>query len=129
MGLRPKRERHLSGFLNFKPMLRSFLFAWVFLPMAMLAQQPDPVLAQAGWYPLPDSLFLIWKLDADQIRRLKVIEEDHEAERAKVMADMEISIPERDERLRKQAVERRNDVRSVIGGRFADDWYKRLGVR
>jgi hypothetical protein len=110
-------------------MLRSILFALVFLPVIVLAQQPDTILAQAGWYPLPDSLFLIWKLDADQIRRLKVVEEDHEAERAKVMADMELSIPERDERLRRQAAERRNDVRSVIGGRFADDWYMRLGVR
>lgn len=110
-------------------MLRPLLLALMLLPVAVLAQQPDPILAQAGWYPLPDSLFLIWKLDADQIRRLKVIEEDHEAERAKLMADMDLSIPARDERLRQQATERRNDVRSVIGGRLADDWYKRLGVR
>lgn len=94
-----------------------------------MAQQPGPALDQLGWYALPDSLFLIWKLDADQVRRLKVVEEDHETERSRLMADMELSIPQRDELLRKEATERRNDVRSVIGPRLTDDWYVRMRPR
>lgn len=90
-----------------------------------VAAQATPV---PGWDPLPDSLFMIWKLDQDQIQRLRVIEEDHNAEKATILAAKNISAEVRDQRLRSLAIERRNEIRAVLQLKQFEDWERRCSV-
>ncbi len=87
-----------------------------------LRAQDAGLMAHVGWDPLPDSLYLAWDLPADQIRRLRVIEEDYNAELAKVMADVSFTDVARESRLRTLAQARLNEVRGVLPMRQYDAW-------
>ncbi|MEO8591485.1 MAG: hypothetical protein ABI432_19040 [Flavobacteriales bacterium] len=95
------------------------------LSTSIHAQNADPVLARAGWDPLPDTLFLIWKLDSDQVRRLGIIEEDYDEERAKVMSDTALSTGARDAALHRFATDRRKEVKGVLRADQYKDWMAR----
>ncbi len=79
----------------------------------------------AGWYPLPDSLFLIWDLEQDQVRRLRVIEEDHNLDRAEILADQSLSPVSRDQRLEALAAQRRTEIKAVLQLKQFEDWERR----
>ncbi len=81
--------------------------------------------AVPGWDPLPDSLFLIWDLDRDQVRRLRVIEEDHDSARAEIQADQNLSADDKDRQLQDLARERRNEIRAVLQVKQFEDWERR----
>src|SRR5436190_1073102 len=93
--------------------------------IAVQAQGTDTVLAKAGWNPMPDSLFLVWKLDDDQVRRLRVIEEDYDTERMKVMADKALTTGARDHALSGLADKRRKEVKGVLQPAQYEDWIGR----
>lgn len=78
-----------------------------------------------GWYPLPDSLFLIWDLEQDQVRRIRVIEEDHTVERAEVLANAAMSAQAKDQRLEQLATERRREIKAVLQIKQFEDWERR----
>ena len=99
----------------------------VLISASTYAQQADAVLAEAGWNALPDSLFLRWKLEDDQVKRLRVIEEDYDAERSKVLNDRSMSAGARDAAVRKLADARRAEVKGVLQPEHFDDWIKRTG--
>jgi hypothetical protein len=84
-------------------------------------------LARIGWDPLPDSLFQAWGLNADQVRRLRVIEEDHDAERAQLMSQGSLDEATREQRLRQLATERRREIRAVLQVKQFEDWERRSG--
>ena len=67
------------------------LFAMIALCCTMQVQAQNGV-AVPGWDPLPDSLFLIWGLEQDQVRRIRVIEEDHDSLLAPLIATGSTSI-------------------------------------
>jgi hypothetical protein len=98
------------------PVLSLFLMG-----LAVQAQDVD-ILARAGWFPLPDSLLNTWRLPSDQVRRLRVIEEDYNGERVKLMAETGVTDAQRGERLRELAASRRNEIRAVLPMRQFDDW-------
>ncbi len=81
--------------------------------------------AVSGWDPLPDSLHTIWKLDQDQVRRLRMIEEDHEAERVVILADKSMSSDLRDQRLKELASSRKNEIKAVLQVKQYEDWERR----
>ena len=78
-----------------------------------------------GWDPLPDSLFQIWGLEGDQMRRLRVIEEDHNAERAEIMKDASLTDQARVQRLEQLAIERRKEIKAVLQVKQFEDWERR----
>ncbi len=85
-----------------------------------------------GWDPLPDSLFLIWNLEQDQVRRLRVIEEDHEMERRDIMANKALNSQQQQEQLEKLAVQRRSEIKAVLQLKQFEDWARRsrsLGLK
>lgn len=86
------------------------------------AQRTDPVLAEAGWNALPDSLFLRWKLEDDQVKRLLMIEEDYEAARSQLMNDRGLETNARSAALRKLADARRAEVKGVLQPEHYDEW-------
>ena len=102
-----------------------FLVAAVLLGVSALAQQSDAISADAEWNPLPDSLFLRWKLDVDQVKRLRMIEEDYEADRSAVVNDRGMSEAARDAAVRQLANARRNEVKGVLRAEHYDDWIRR----
>lgn len=91
---------------------------------AVCAQESD-VLSRTGWDPLPDTLFLIWKLDTDQIKRVGMIEEDYDAERARLMSDTTLSDKNRDARSRTMAAGRRKELQGVLTAEPYKDWMAR----
>ena len=86
------------------------------------AQGEQPI---RGWDTLPDSLFQIWGLEGDQVRRLRVIEEDHNAERAQIMADASLTDEARTQRLEQLAAERRKEIKAVLQVKQFEDWERR----
>jgi hypothetical protein len=78
-----------------------------------------------GWYPLPDSLFQIWELEHDQVRRLRVIEEDHNTERAEILNMQGLGTTDRDKRLQQLASERRREIKAVLQVKQYEDWERR----
>lgn len=86
------------------------------------AQGEQPI---RGWDALPDSLFQIWGLEGDQVRRLRVIEEDHNAERAEIMKDPSLSEQARTVRLEQLAGERRKEIKAVLQVKQFEDWERR----
>jgi|SRR5690606_27930847 len=107
--------------MNTKKILLPF-FALSFLCCTTQVQAQNGV---PGWDPLPDSLFLIWGLEQDQVRRLRVIEEDHDSARADIQADQGLSAEERDRQLRDLAMERRKEIRAVLQVKQFEDWERR----
>ncbi len=99
------------------------VLALCFHSMALHAQEASSI---PGWYPLPDSLYLIWQLDQDQVRRLKVIEEDHEVERSAIAADPTIPPQERMRQLEQLASVRRKEVKAVLQLKQFEDWERRF---
>jgi hypothetical protein len=95
--------------------------AMLFLGHGSMAQTVDV----PGWDPLPDSLHTIWKLDPDQVKRLRMIEEDHETEKAALLANKAISTDQRDQQLRELANARRNEIKAVLQLKQFEDWQRR----
>jgi hypothetical protein len=94
----------------------------LFLCLSAKAQEAPPV---PGWDPLPDSLFTFWRLETDQVRRLRVIEEDHSSERTRILADKRMPPAEKDRALQQLAVERRREIKAVLQLKQFEDWEKR----
>lgn len=78
-----------------------------------------------GWDPLPDSLFLIWALEEDQVRRLRVIEEDHEADRMAITTNKGLSDQQRQQQLEELAAQRRQEIKAVLQLKQFEDWERR----
>ena len=95
---------------------------FVFAPAVVRAQGTADI---PGWQMVPDSLFLIWHLDQDQIARLRVIEEDYDTERQHVAANMKTGT-EQEARLRKLGASRMNEIKGVLGAEYFSDWQHRL---
>lgn len=93
----------------------------VLLVCPLRAQEPID-LPSYGWYDLPDSLFLRWKLTEDQVSRIRVIEEDYNEERATLMAESAVSQTQRDAELRALASKRRNELSYVLSKEDYSDW-------
>jgi hypothetical protein len=115
--------RYLPTYLDrHTPTMRILTLLSLFLMgLAVQAQDVD-MLARVGWFPLPDSLLNTWRLPSDQVRRLRVIEEDYNGERVKLMAETGVTDAQREERLRELAASRRNEIRAVLPMRQFDDW-------
>lgn len=79
-----------------------------------------------GWEVLPDSLFLIWHLDQDQITRLHVIEEDYDTERQHVAADTKVDAAEKKARLQKLGTARLHEIEGVLGQEYFSDWQRHV---
>jgi hypothetical protein len=92
-------------------------FAWGSIAMAQEASIP-------GWHPLPDSLFTVWRLESDQIRRLRVIEEDHNTERVTILSSA-LPATQKEAKLQELAGERRREIRAVLQVRQFEDWERR----
>lgn len=101
------------------------LLLLVFLGSAIaVAGQDAALLQRVGWDPLPDSMINTWRLPHDQVRRLRVIEEDFNTERAKVMSETGLTDAALEERLRELAGLRRKEIRAVLPMRQFDDWVR-----
>lgn len=105
--------------------MRAWLSIVLLSTVTWMSAQETVDLPSYGWYDLPDSLFRRWKLDEDQVKRIRVIEEDYDTERSKLMADMRWSVVQRDARLRDMAAKRRDEVGHVINAEQFEEW-KRL---
>jgi len=103
------------------------LLAAVLFAVAAAAQQPSAVPVNAGWNSMPDSLFLEWKLEDDQVKRLRMIEEDYDTERNRVVSDTALPASGRDAALTRLAEERRNEVKGVLQPKHYADWIERTG--
>ena len=87
--------------------------------------QDEATLSRLGWYPLPDSLFKVWGLDRDQVRRLQAIEEDYAVDRSMLMRSA-LPEEERERRIRAMAADRSAEIRAVIHSRHFADWERRM---
>ncbi|MBP6698960.1 MAG: hypothetical protein KA175_15170 [Flavobacteriales bacterium] len=94
---------------------------------ALPAQSPQD-LARMGWEPLSDSLYLVWNLSTDQIKRIAMIEDDYEVERTALVSDPKLSEAVRDTRLRALANARRKEIKGVLKAEQYEDWQKRTRV-
>lgn len=104
--------------------MRQLLLLVLFGSAIAVAGQDAALLQRVGWDPLPDSMINTWRLPHDQVRRLRVIEEDFNTERAKVMAETGLTDAAREERLRELAGLRRKEIRAVLPMRQFDDWVR-----
>lgn len=100
----------------------------VLLACPLRAQEPID-LPGYGWYDLPDSLFLRWKLTEDQVKRIRVIEEDYNGERATLMSESAMSGSQRDAELRALANKRRNELSHVLSKENYSDWLSLMTPR
>lgn len=103
-------------------LLSLFCLFWCMPFATNVAAQDTVLLTQVGWDPLPDSLVNAWRLPQDQVRRLRVIEEDYNGERSKLMSDASLSDGGREARMRELANQRREEIRAVLPMRQYDDW-------
>ena len=99
------------------------LFLYSLTPTVARAQDVTTI---PGWEILPDSLFLIWHLDQDQITRLRVIEEDYDTERQHVAANVKVDEAGKAARLRKLGIARLDEIEGVLGGEYFSDWRDRI---
>lgn len=117
--------RYLSTIFrpNVPPEMRTIiLIVLIGLFTATISAQDTALLSRVGWDPLPDSLMMTWGLPQDQVRRLRVIEEDYRAELRKAMAEAPRSEADRDARLRSLAQARKSEIRGVLTMRQYDAW-------
>src|SRR5690606_38586177 len=92
---------------------------WISL-LGLLLLLPLSVCSQAitdipGWHPLPDSLMQIWHLDKDQVRRIKVIQEDYAAERKEVWGTPNMEETEKVRALARLGTARMEEIKGVLG--------------
>lgn len=101
-----------------------FLFlALIGVPASSRAQSPSDVL---GWELLPDSLMQVWHLDKDQIRRIKVIEEDYATEREELWSTPDSDDREKELRERKLGESRMAEIKGVLGNTNFARWQEVL---
>ncbi|MEZ4806838.1 MAG: hypothetical protein R2815_05115 [Flavobacteriales bacterium] len=108
--------------LSWRPGL---LMATLFFVSGLAAQQHDELLIDVGWYPVPDSLALIWKLDDDQVYRLRVLGTDLDKRLAELLADPALTEGERQRTLRGLAATRRSEIERVLRTEQFEDWLRR----
>lgn len=96
------------------------------LGISSIATQAQGTSDLHPWEPLPDSLFLIWHLDKDQIARLRVIEEDYVTERGNATNDTRLSPAQRQERLKRLGDSRREEIKGVLQTEYYIDWQRRM---
>ncbi|MEO8734654.1 MAG: hypothetical protein ABI373_10020 [Flavobacteriales bacterium] len=101
----------------------SLLFLlFVLTPAAVHAQNTTHI---SGWEVVPDSLFLIWHIDQDQVKRLHVIEEDYDTERQHVASSAKTDA-EKEARLQKLGASRLKEMKGVLGADHFSDWQRRI---
>ena len=107
-------------------MLRTGLFIFLFYSLTATVLRAQDVTNIPGWEVLPDSLFLIWHLDQDQIHRLRVIEADYKTEWQHIAADTRTDAADKEAHLRKLGASRMDEIEGVLGGEYFSDWRDRL---
>lgn len=96
------------------------------LGISSIASQAQGTSDPYRWESLPDSLFLIWHLDKDQIDRLRVIEEDYTTERGNVTNDTRLSTAQQQQRLKQLGDSRREEIKGVLQTEYYIDWQRRM---
>jgi hypothetical protein len=109
-------------------MPRNCVLICLFFALAPAALHAQGLSDVHGWEVVPDSLFLIWHLDQDQIKRLRVIETDYDTERQHVAVNTKADAAAKDARLRKLGKARLNEIKGVLGTEYFSDWRKRMNA-
>lgn len=95
------------------------LILFLLLPVTLRAQVANDI---PGWEILPDSLMQIWHLDADQVRRIKVIEEDYSTERDEVWGTPNLEEQDKVQQLGRLGVARMEELKGVLGSTHFGSW-------
>lgn len=93
------------------------------LPLSVCGQAITDI---PGWHPLSDSLMQIWHLDKDQMRRIKVIQEDYATERKEIWGTPNMEDAEKVRTLTRLGTARMEEIRGVLGTANYERWQQVL---
>ena len=96
---------------------------FLFLPLTLRSQVVQDI---PGWQMLADSLMQLWHLDKDQVRRIKVIEEDYSTERDEIWGTPQMEEEEKVQQLGKLGVARMEEIKGVLGAVHYGAWLEVL---
>ncbi len=96
---------------------------FLFFPLTLRSQVVQDI---PGWNILPDSLMQLWHLDKDQVRRIKVIEEDYSTERNEIWGTPQMEEEEKIQLLGKLGIARMEEIKGVLGAIHYASWQQVL---
>jgi|GEM_PF-2102984 len=107
-------------------MYRRMPLCFFLLFLAPLSARSQAIGDIPGWHILPDSLMQIWHLDKDQVRRIKVIQEDYAAERKEVWSTPNMVDTEKTRALTRLGTARMEEIKGVLGTANYGRWQQVL---
>ena len=109
-------------------MKRSVGLLFLLFLLTPFSSQAQVTVDIPGWNVVPDSLMQIWHLGKDQMRRIKVIEEDYSTERDEVWSTPDVDDQEKTRRLMKLGEARMGEIKGVLGTTSFDLWQKAISA-